>query len=80
MISGNYDAEQAYQAFDAQLLDDENVSEDVVLSSSKSYSNYFHSEGGNESYSVMANTLRDIYGTDVLLATRKQFYRQCIEG
>lgn len=73
MISGYYDAEQAYQAFDAQLLDDENVSDDVVLSSSKSYSNYFHSEGGNESYSVMANTLRDIYGTDVLLATGNSF-------
>ena len=73
MISGDYDAEQAYQAFDAQLLDDENVSDDVVLSSSKSYSNYFHSEGGNESYSVMANTLRDIYGTDVLLATGNSF-------
>ena len=73
MISGDYDAEQAYQAFDAQLLDDEKVSDDVVLSSSKSYSNYFHSEGGNESYSVMANTLRDIYGTDVLLATGNSF-------
>ena len=73
MISGYYDAEQAYQAFDAQLLDDENVSDDVVLSSSKSYSNYFHSEGGNESYSVMANTLRDIYETDVLLATGNSF-------
>lgn len=73
MISGEYDAEQAYQAFDAQLLDDENVSDDVVLSSSKLYSNYFHSEGGNESYSVMANTLRDIYGTDVLIATGNSF-------
>ena len=73
MISGDYDAEQAYQAFDTQLLDDENVSDDVVLSSSKSYSNSFHSEGGNESYSVMANTLRDIYGTDVLLATGNSF-------
>ena len=73
MISGEYDAEQAYQAFNAQLLEDENVSDDVVLSSSKSYSNYFHSEGGNESYSVMANTLRDIYGTDVLLATGNSF-------
>ena len=73
MISGDYDAEQAYQAFDAQLLDDENVSDDVVLSSSKSYSNSFHSEGGNESYSVMANTLRDVYGTDVLLATGNSF-------
>ena len=73
MISGEYDAEQAYQAFNAQLLDDENVSDDVVLSLPKSYSNYFYSEGGNESYSVMANTLRDIYGTDVLLATGNSF-------
>ena len=73
MISGEYDAEQAYQAFNAQLLDDENVPDDVVVSLPKSYSNYFHSEGGNESYSVMANTLRDIYGTDVLIATGNSF-------
>lgn len=73
MISGEYDAEQAYQAFNAQLLDDKNVSDDVVLSLPKSYDNYFHSEGGNESYSVMANTLRDVYGTDVLLATGNSF-------
>lgn len=73
MISGEYDAEQAYQAFNAQLLDDENVSDDVVLSLPKSYNNYFHLEGGNESYSVMANTLRDVYGTDVLLATGNSF-------
>ena len=73
MISGEYDAEQAYQAFNAQLLDDEDVSDDVVLSLPKSYDNYFHSEGGNESYSVMANTLRDVYGTDVLLATGNSF-------
>ena len=73
MISGEYDAEQAYQAFNAQLLDDEDVSDDVVLSLPKSYNNYFHLEGGNESYSVMANTLRDVYGTDVLLATGNSF-------
>ena len=73
MISGEYDAEQAYQAFNAQLLDDEDVSDDVVLSLPKSYNNYFHLDGGNESYSVMANTLRDVYGTDVLLATGNSF-------
>ena len=73
MISGEYNAEQAYQAFNAQLLNDENVPDDVVVSLPKSYSNYFHSEGGKESYSVMANTLRDIYGTDVLIATGNSF-------
>ena len=73
MISGEYNAEQAYQAFNAQLLNDENVPDDVVVSLPKSYSNYFHLEGGNESYSVMANTLRDIYGADVLIATGNSF-------
>ena len=29
----------------------------------KTYSNRFHTSGGNEAYSVMANTLRGIYGT-----------------
>ena len=73
MISGEYDAEQAYQSFNAQLLEEKSVSENVVLDSQKSYSNRFHSSGGNEAYSVMANTLRDIYGTDVLIATGNSF-------
>ena len=47
--------------------------EKVVLSSPKSYSNYFYSDGGNESYSVMANTLRGCYKSDVLLATSNSF-------
>ena len=73
MISGEYDAEQAYQSFNAQLLEEKSVSENVVLDSQKSYSNRFHSSGGNEAYSVMANTLRDIYGIDVLIATGNSF-------
>ena len=31
------------------------------------------SSGGNAAYSVMANTLRGIYGTDVLIATGNSF-------
>ena len=73
MISGEYDAGQAYQSFDTQLLDEKATSEKVVLNSEKSYSNRFHSSGGNEAYSVMANTLRGIYGTDVLIATGNSF-------
>ena len=73
MISGEYDAGQAYQSFDTQLLDEKTTSEKVVLNSEKSYSNRFHSSGGNEAYSVMANTLRGIYGTDVLIATGNSF-------
>ena len=73
MISGEYDAQQAYQSFNSQLLKEESASEDIVLDSQKSYSNRFHSSGGNAAYSVMANTLRGIYGTDVLIATGNSF-------
>ncbi|WP_294785286.1 extracellular solute-binding protein [uncultured Eubacterium sp.] len=73
MISGEYDAEQAYQSFNAQLMEEKSASENIVLDSPKTYSNRFHSSGGNEAYSVMANTLRGIYGTDVLIATGNSF-------
>ena len=73
MISGEYDAGQAYQSFHSQLLEEEPASADIVLDSEKSYSNRFHSSGGNASYSVMANTLRGMYGSDVLIATGNSF-------
>ena len=73
MIAGEYDAKQAYEAFDAQLREPEDTSADIVLTSEKAYSNIFYSRGGNESYSVMANTLRNCYGSDVLLATGNSF-------
>ena len=73
MISGEYDAGQAYQSFNSQLLEEETASEDIVLDSQKSYSNCFHSSGGNAAYSVMANTLRGIYGADVLIAAGNSF-------
>ena len=73
MISGEYNAEQAYQSFNTQLLEEKSTSEKVVLDLQKSYSNRFHSSGGNAAYSVMANTLRGIYGSDVLIATGNSF-------
>ena len=74
MIAGEYDAKQAYQVFNAQLLaEDKPDTSDVVLTSEKAYSNVFHKNGGNASFSVMANTLRGIYGTDVLVATANSF-------
>lgn len=73
MISGEYDAEQAYQSFHTQLLVEESTEDPIVLDSQKSYSDRFHSRGGNAAYSVMANTLRGVYGTDVLIATGNSF-------
>ena len=74
MIAGEYTAKQAYQAFNAQLLvEDMPADDEIVLTSGKSYSNVFHKNGGNASFSVMANTLRGVYGTDVLIATANSF-------
>ena len=74
MIAGKYTAKQAYRAFNAQLLAEETPADDEpVLTSGKSYSNVFHANGGNAAFSVMANTLRGVYGTDVLLATANSF-------
>lgn len=73
MIAGEYDSKQAYQAFNDQLKEEKSASDDVVLKVQNTYSNYFHADGGNEAYSVMANTLRGIYGTDVLIAAGNSF-------
>lgn len=74
MIAGEYTAQQAYRAFNARLLAEETPADDeIVLTSGKSFSNVFHKNGGSASFSVMANTLRGVYGTDVLIATANSF-------
>ena len=74
MIAGEYTAQQAYRAFNARLLAEETPADDeIVLTSGKSCSNVFHANGGSASFSVMANTLRGVYGTDVLIATANSF-------
>ena len=74
MIAGEYTAKQAYRAFNARLLaEDAPADDEIMLTSGKSYSNVFHKNGGNASFSVMANTLRGVYGTDVLIAAANSF-------
>ena len=74
MITGEYDAAQAYRMFNARLLAEETPDrDDIVLSGENAYSNVFHKNGGKASFSVMANTLRGLYGTDVLVAAANSF-------
>ena len=73
MVAGEYTAEQAYQAFNAQLLTGDTETAETVLTSDKGYSNVFHADGGNASFSVMANTLRGVYDSDVLIAAANSF-------
>lgn len=80
MIRGEYDAGQAYEAFDTQLKQSEDASEPTILSLDRGYSNIFHREGGNESYSAMANTLRTCYGSDILIAPAYSFTGTVIQA
>ena len=73
MIAGEYDAAQAYRAFNDLLIEKEPAPDETVLTVQKGYSGIFHKRGGNASYSAMANTMRGIYGTDVLIAAANSF-------
>lgn len=73
MIQREYTGRQAYQAFDAQLKAAKTVAGDTVLSVAQGYSNQFRPDGGNASWSVMANSLRECYGADVLIAPAYSF-------
>lgn len=73
MITGEYDAAQAYRAFNDLLIEKEPAPDETVLTVQKGYSGIFHKKGGNASYSAMANTMRGIYGTDVLIAAANSF-------
>ena len=73
MIAGEYDAAQAYHAFNDLLIEKEPAPDETFLTVQKGYSGIFHKNGGNASYSAMANTMRGIYGTDVLIAAANSF-------
>lgn len=73
MLQREYTGRQAYQAFDAQLKAAQAAAGDAVLSVAQGYSNRFRPAGGNASWSVMANSLRECYGADVLIAPAYSF-------
>lgn len=73
MIRGEYNAKQAYEAFDEQLRGSNEEQAETILTQEQGYSNIFYKDGGNESNSVMANTVREMYGSDVLLAPAYSF-------
>ena len=80
MLSGEYNAQEAYVAFDGSLRGMATLESPLALFLTEGYSNFTHSEDGNPSYSFMANTLRGIYGTDVLLATSNSFTGCALAG
>ena len=73
MIQREYNAEQAYDAFQAQLTNPAENNAETVLTLEQGYSNIFHTNGGNEAYSAMAHSLRECYGSDVVIAPACSF-------
>ena len=80
MLTGAYNAQEAYTAFDGSLRGMATLESPLALSLTESYSNFTHSRGGNQAYSLMAGTLREIYGTQVLLATGNSFTGCALAG
>lgn len=68
MILGEYDAEQAYEAFDTQLTQPEGNTQETMVCFEETYPYEFSEKGGNPAASAMANTLRNVYGTDLLIS------------
>ena len=73
MIQGEYDAGQAYEAFDMLLRTRRGRNGETIFSPERGYSNAFRRRGGAQAASVMANTLRRIRGTEVLIAPAYSF-------
>ena len=80
MLSGELNAQEAYTAFDGSLRSTFSQEDPPALSLTEGYSNFTHSQGGNQAYSFMAGTLREIYGTQVLLATGNSFTGCALAG
>ena len=80
MLVGEYDAQQAYEAFNTQLTQPKDASAEPILTVDKGYSNIFYKDGGSEAYSVMAATLRGHFGSDVLIASADSFTGSVIQA
>ncbi|MGN1078105.1 MAG: ABC transporter substrate-binding protein [Candidatus Gallimonas sp.] len=80
MIKKEYTAEEAYDAFDAILKQEKTVDTNTVLTLDRSYSNRFDKNGGNAAFSLMANTLRQYFGSDVLVCGATGFTGMAVQG
>ena len=80
MIKGEYNAKQAYTEFNRQLENSEAVEAERVLTVDKTYSNRFKPEGGRESSSAMAGSLREMYESDVVVAPAYSFTETVIKA
>lgn len=79
MINGELNANEAYLEFDRLLKASKKKEKEAILTLDKEYKNEF-TKDGNKSYSFMANSLRNMYQTDILLAPFNSFTGLTIKG
>lgn len=80
MIKGELDADGAYREFNRQLEDKSEPETEALLSQDKTYSNIFKDEGGRESSSAMAGAVKELYGSDVIVAPACSFTETVIKA
>lgn len=80
LLTGALDAAQAYQQFQSLLQSAAQEQQGAVLTVQKGYSNEFSKKGGVPAHSVMAASLRSLYGTQVLLAPASAFTGSVVQG
>lgn len=68
MVTGEFSAAQAYDAFNEVLAREGAENEEVVIHFDKGYKNEFSADHGNEAASVMTNTLKNYFGSDIVIA------------
>lgn len=68
MVTGEYTAQQAYEEFNRLLQTSDQMEEETVVSLDRGYTNEFSREKGNEAASAMTNTLREYFGSDLLIS------------
>lgn len=68
MVAGELSAAQAYDAFNKMLSQEDADDEETVIHFDKGYNNEFTASHGNEAASVMTNTLKDYFGSDIVIA------------
>lgn len=66
MLAGEYDAAEAYAAFDTRLRE-EKAPATTVCDVKTGYASEFDAQGGNPSASCVANTLREAQGSELLI-------------
>ncbi|MGN0701882.1 MAG: extracellular solute-binding protein [Lentihominibacter sp.] len=80
MIKGELDADSAYREMNRQLEDTSDEKAEIILSLDKSCSRVFSANGGKESSSAMANSLKECCGSDVVVAPAISFTETVIKG